>query len=101
MIIPERIQCDVCKAVKEESARWIVSIESVVQYSLHITFGPSREMFRDQRTGDLPPDAAFADLCGQECAHTQFSRWMESHPDLIGRCARSTTPIESLESEPR
>ena len=99
MIIPERVQCDICKATKEESSAWMVSLESVAQSGLHITFGASREMFRDPHTGELPPDAAFSDICSQECAHTQFSRWLESHRDLIRKSNGAATSTASSESE--
>ncbi|MHB1673799.1 MAG: hypothetical protein ACYCSP_06060 [Acidobacteriaceae bacterium] len=90
MIIPERVQCDICKATKEESNGWTVALESVKPGSAHLTFAESREVFRDPSTGELPGDAFFSDLCGQECAHTQLSRWFESH---------SSAPTATSESE--
>ncbi len=92
MIIPERVQCDICKTTKEESNGWTVAMESVKSGSAQLTFAESREMFRDAM-GELPGNISFADLCGQECAHTQLSRWFESHST-----AASAAPSTALES---
>jgi len=90
MIIPERVQCDICKATRDESARWIVAVENTKSDAAQVTFAQSREAFRDTATGELPTSLVFADLCGQECAHTQLSRWFDSHPNVASAPATAT-----------
>lgn len=91
MIAPPTIQCDICKCVKYPTARWLVAVESSTTGAISF-FSPSDLMQPLNR--DIPNSRLkVVDLCGQECAHTWFSRWLEANP---GATVVSTSSPESV-----
>lgn len=71
MIIPGQIKCDVCGAVKGETNHWLVAV--TVSNRAGIMFIPA-ECVEESRN----PLAVYEDICGHDCAHKHFSRWLES-----------------------
>lgn len=64
------VACDICGRRKQDTNHWLVAIvrpgyEGLIFQPAEATESPRNPLLVDE------------DLCGQTCAHTRFSRWMD------------------------
>jgi hypothetical protein len=79
MAVSEQISCDVCGAVKGDTNHWLVAItpqpgtEEPEQKG--IAFGTLNALLSKAADED---DLKIEHLCGEACAHTRLSQFLES-----------------------
>ncbi|QNI34509.1 hypothetical protein H7849_11800 [Alloacidobacterium dinghuense] len=71
MAITTQVTCDVCGQQKKDGESWLVAVRRIDAPG--IGFGAEGAMY-EGRSQDL----AIEHICGQGCAHTRLSRWLDS-----------------------
>jgi len=73
MQIPHTV-CDICGRMKQETNQWLIAVTdpaSKTTGNVGIAFGPANAAL-DERHLFL-----IEDICGQACAHTRLSRYLD------------------------
>jgi hypothetical protein len=70
MEVPSHIVCDVCGLPKGATNHWLVAIVRPGYEGILIQPAEASTSPRD-------PDFKYSDICGQQCAHKQLSRWFD------------------------
>lgn len=75
MAIDQQITCDLCGAEKRETNHWLVAVETAPASDYltpAIGFAPIAFIPENR------DDAEIKHICGQACAHTLLSQWLDS-----------------------
>ena len=65
------ITCDVCGRQKQETNHWFVAIHDSHDEAMGICFGPHDDE-------EYSPSSVVEHICGQACAHTRLSQFLDS-----------------------
>ena len=72
-MIDQEVKCDVCGIAMGETGGWFVARLSGGSVE-GIAFLP----FRDPLAHDAAPGVGIEHICGETCAHTRLSKWLET-----------------------
>ena len=80
MAIAEQITCDVCGTAKGETNHWLAAVVVPPQpdepNERLIAFAPL-DTVKPEDVDAEDRDAAIEHICGQACAHTRLSQWLD------------------------
>jgi endogenous inhibitor of DNA gyrase (YacG/DUF329 family) len=87
--------CDECGAQKREVNHWLVAVERADFEG--ILFVPAEAVVP---VTDRATEFQYRDICGQGCAHTRLSRWLDSLKQIdYEQTPQPANPQQPTESE--